>query len=279
MSKKGLDAAAAVAALDAAPIGIWLVGGDGVVHWVNQALAGFLEVPEDDLTGRVEQELLTRHFMSSGDNHSLLQLLAGPTDPDRWFLNVAQPLDGEQKARYFVEVTEMLNLRAECDRLSLQLENAATSDAMTGLLNQRALIKALEPQVSRSRRYNNPLSVVAMALRGYRAEGVENRPDESQVVTAIAYFLRDQLRWVDSIGRTGDKEFMLILPETSLADAEKLIGKLRARLDAIPFPDDPQLKLSVEMSFGAASWQKGDDVSLLLARVKEALNAAQAETA
>ncbi len=269
MKQEAIEAAVALAALDVAPMGVSLVGEDGVVHWVNRTLAGIVGVPADDLTGRPEQELLSRHFMVAGDNHNLLQLLTGAERAERWFLNVFQALEKGLGARYFVDVTEMLKLRSECDRLSMQLENAVSSDVLTGLLNKRALLMALEPQVSRSRRYRNPLSVVVMVLRDYRAEG--EQPDEQTVIKALGYFLRDQLRWVDSIGRTGEREFVLVLPETTLEDARKLIDKLRARFDAIPLPDDASRKLAVEVDFGVAAWQKGDDTSLLLRRAREGL--------
>ena len=60
--------------------------------------------------------------------------------------------------KFFEEVTEQVKLKQENSALQQQVEELTITDELTGLANPRALNRALSSQVTRSRRYNNPLS-------------------------------------------------------------------------------------------------------------------------
>ena len=140
---------------------------------------------------------------------------------------------------------------SEQRRLQAELEQQSLTDRVTGLLNRRGLSVALEPQVSRCRRYDSPLSLVLLELRG---------EVDGRVRTRVSRVLKDQLRWADMIGCNEDQRFILALPETRQADAEQLIAKLRERLTA-EFAD-----ASVATAFGVAEWARTDNTATLIER-------------
>jgi diguanylate cyclase (GGDEF)-like protein len=133
-------------------------------------------------------------------------------------------------------------------------------------------MQSLEPQVSRSRRYGNPLSVIAMEIDSYKTADNVEQPVTDQVLTAVSFYLRDQMRWVDLVGRTQDNEFTLILPETTENDAVKLAHKIKARIQSLSLPDSPETTISVHAKFGISSWGKGDDTTMLLRKCKESMS-------
>jgi diguanylate cyclase (GGDEF)-like protein len=90
------------------------------------------------------------------------------------------------------------------------------------------------------------------------------------VILAVSRYLRDRLRWVDLIARWSNDQFMLILPETTLEDAAKLLNKIKSDFAETGLPDSLE-HLAVGLHIGIAEWQKGNDGRLLMKRTMEAL--------
>ncbi len=167
------------------------------------------------------------------------------------------------RARVLRDVSEVEHLRAECEHLQSELEAQALHDRITGLLNRRGLMVALEPQVSRSRRYNNPMALVMMDVYGGDAE--------EAFLVKVSQILKDQLRWADVIACSEEHEFIIALPETHRADALKLTEKLNERL-AQEFDG----RGPAWAAYGVVEWQKTDNANTLLRRAQTALDQARA---
>lgn len=268
--EREMDTPMAIEALDHSPAGVMITGADGLVIWTNISLAELAQIDRDNACGKTEASVLAAHLSAIPGSPNLFKVTSAPAWEDRWLLSVTYPMSTGSTVRYFVDVSETVRLREQRDELTAQLEGKNTADGLTGLLNARALMQALEPQVSRSRRYGNPLSVIVMEVAAFKPSAGENTPSVEQVLTSVSHYLRDQMRWVDLIGRTGDNQFTLILPETSKVDAEKLAEKILQRMDSLTLPNgDAQIK--VNASLGVAGWQKGDDLNKFLSRAHEAL--------
>jgi diguanylate cyclase (GGDEF)-like protein len=163
---------------------------------------------------------------------------------------------------------ELARLRRERDELARKVEALTLTDELTGLANRRALEHTLGAQVTRSRRYHNPLTIALVQIR----VPDHSTPYPDALVLGVSRFLRDRLRWADSIGRFTEDLFLLILPETGCEAAEGLLRDVRdaaARLDlpGIPPGDSPCLGL------GIAEWQRGMDAARLVAIARQALGA------
>ncbi len=167
------------------------------------------------------------------------------------------------RARLLHDVTEAEHLRVENDRLETELSAQTLHDPVTGLLNRRGLMVALEPQVSRSRRYNSQLALILMDVYGAGAE--------PNFLVRVSQILKDQLRWADVIGCSEDHEFILVLPETSRDDALSLTEKLNERLASEFQSSEPNWA-----AYGVAGWQKTDNSITLLRRAQTALNQVRA---
>lgn len=167
------------------------------------------------------------------------------------------------RARLLRDITDSEHLHAEIERLQAELQAQALHDPLTGLLNRRGLMIALEPQVSRCRRYNSPLSLVVMDVYA------ENAADG--LLVRISQLLKDQLRWADVIGCSENHAFIMVLPETRRDDALVLTEKLHELLTReFPAP------AAVWVAFGVVEWQKTDNANTLLRRAHTALDQAHA---
>lgn len=259
---------------DAAPTGVVLTDEDEKITWVNRTMCEFVSVPPDALVGMDYAELTSKYLDSFTEHPDLWKVSNIISHQNRWLISLDCPpsnaLSG--KGKYFVDVTELMKLKTEVKNLKDQLDNNSSADTLTGLLNRKALLQALEPQVSRSRRYNNPLSVIIMQIEGFSTHDTTVAPVTDQALTAISFYLRDQMRWVDLVGRTQDNEFTLILPETGDVDAIKLASKIKERITSLSLPDTPNVTISVNAKFGIAAWEKGDDTNMLLRKCRESIS-------
>jgi GGDEF domain-containing protein len=232
--------------LTAAPIGMAAIDADGKLTWCNQALAALAGKPPATLVGMVESELLEY--------------------PQGAEMNVYFPATGRLAQRsasgggvFYVDITER-------DKLAKQLQRYDTVDPVSGLLNAQAIAGNLEPLISRSRRYDNPLSVVTMAVGN-----IGTAADPHKAVVAVSQLLRDQLRWADMVGRDNEGRFVFVLPETDKDSAIALANKIAVQLGGLTILGGI---CRPEARFGIAQWTRGDDAGLLLKRSAEALDAA-----
>lgn len=232
----------------------------GCIRWANHALETTVGLPASQLLGHSRDSLPSSAHRALLDGDGLIQL-NGPGAPERLLhcsLAPARVIDGVSLTlRFYQDVTEQERLRTENRQLLHELEELQLTDALTGLANGRALSRALNQQVSRSRRYDNPLSVLLVRMAG------DGHGDTT--VQALARLLRDRMRWVDQLGRWQDDAFLAVLPETSEAEAHQLMDKIHATLkDVGADPGSPLHGLA--LGFGIAAWHKGDDARTLLRR-------------
>jgi len=163
------------------------------------------------------------------------------------------------EAHYFDDVTERESLRRELASLENQVRMLEVKDNETGLLNRHAIFHAVDAQLSRSRRYGNPLAVVLLRLtppRAVRESGLDLR--------RLSDEFNSRLRWADQIGRLDASGFLLVLPETTAAEAASLAARLTGeRVGGIVREAGLQLDCLI------TDWQRGDDARKLLQRLDE----------
>lgn len=276
---KSLDSTQYQQLLEACPIGLLLLDKDGKTQWINSALRAWLGTRADKI---IEQQVdaVPRELQKLWGENATVHLPATDAEDELWLLGTSQPLDDGSKMQFFTDATASKLLLQERDALQSQLESVSLTDEETGMPNQRALTQSLESQVSRSRRYKNPLTILIMQVDNLD-EFIKSQETESArpLLVAIRNMLNDQLRWADTIGRMDDNEFLLILPETHLEATGQMIDLIRKRFDDLYIEGVENNDFKVQARFGVAEWHKGDDMSLLMARAREVLEETKKQTA
>lgn len=245
------------------PFGLLLLDANNKIRWANDTIAELLGVDVEALTGRRlgDLEEPTRQLLATEP-----QLFHDPAR-QRWMHRLARKNRDGERLLILSDVSGQEQLADENARLQQQVEDLRLTDELTGLPNKRAISQALELHVSRSRRYQNPLSVVLVHVDLSPVSGVKPLSGDP-VVLGVSRFLRDRLRWVDQIARWEEHIFLLVLPETTDADARHLLDKVGGEQAAMALPE-AYGQLRPRLSFGLACWRKGDDVRTLL---RSALN-------
>ena len=257
--------------LAALPVGVFVTDAAGRIIWVNDTLCDQLGVPRERIIGVSHGSLPARKTLSLSKTIQWLHVPGasslGPVE--RRFECVTQRVDdGKACVGSVIDVSRYDTARRP-RQLYPELKDPNRLDAATGLLNALTMQQELITQVSRSRRYLNPLSVVLIRLQDMDASGESVAGIQKQRLTrGIAKMLKEKLRWVDVVGCWEKDGFMLILPETAHEPANKLVRKIETYIHRMLADEARAGSNSVVVSIGQAEWNKGDDINTLLARVE-----------
>jgi diguanylate cyclase (GGDEF)-like protein len=113
--------------------------------------------------------------------------------------------------------------------LRQDLEVQASTDALTGLLNRRALELVADKELLLSRSKGSRVSALSLDLDGFKK--INDRYGHhcgDAVLVAVAQCLRTALREGDLLARVGGDEFLVVLPRTGIETAEHIAERVRA---------------------------------------------------
>lgn len=174
------------------------------------------------------------------------------------------------------QVIALMELRQRDRELALALaamQRLASEDGLTGLVNRRAFIEALQREVERSRRLGSAMSVVMIDLDHFKdVNDQHGHAMGDAVLRGVGGTLRSGIRAVDIAGRYGGEEMCLVLPDTDAAGAATVAESLRVAIAAQPYEDGVH-SVNVTASFGVAAFSKDgrDSAEQLLKAADEAL--------
>jgi diguanylate cyclase (GGDEF)-like protein len=158
------------------------------------------------------------------------------------------------------------------------VEQQALVDSLTGLANRRLCSAALEKELARAERFEEPLTLVLADIDDFkRINDRWGHPTGDEVLKAFAARLRESVREIDLAGRWGGEEFALLLPGTDLEGGRRLAERIRDTLTAqrLPAPDGDSIRVTA--SFGVASFPSAANQSDLVAAADAALYEAKRE--
>ena len=154
-------------------------------------------------------------------------------------------------------------------------EVRASTDALTGLPNARALRDSLIRMVAQADRSGLQLSAILCDLDHFKEiNDVYGHEKGDEALAAASTALRGALRDSDLAGRYGGEEFLILLPDTELEGALTLAEKLRADVALVEVPG---VDRRLTASFGVACFpMDGADGTALVRIADRALYAAKA---
>ncbi len=134
-----------------------------------------------------------------------------------------------------------------------KLKFLAFRDPLTELMNRRAMENILDREFRRAKRYNTALSVVFLDLNDFKSINDKyGHQTGDKVLRHLSKILIELCRDCDIVCRYAGDEFVIILPETTLKNAEKLMIRAQNHLRKNPLKL-PEAIISPSISFGAAS--------------------------
>ena len=271
-----LEAAGAVPGVDASVVSVAAPGGTPLVASIGVPVElAQRHVPEGPPDGSVPRAISTAYAFGAEGSLDLLRAgLAVPLASDGEHLGylaiysrAAEPFDEED-----LSDLEELAVRAgpaiENARRFREARQLADLDALTSLHNRRYFHETLAREVARAHRYSRNLALIVFDLDDFKA--INDRIGHlagDAVPAEAAERMRDVVRSADVACRVGGDEFAVILPESTVGDAEALYRRLQDAVSSRPVGQAGRLQLSA----GVAEHRADDDAVSFFQRADEAL--------
>lgn len=242
--------------LELSPMGIIVTDRNTRITWCNARFLNDSGLDKNDVINRLFASLpIEGDGLSSDVNKSInLQLFDTNTQLRKsfqyWQVNSSET--DHQRIHYFILQNEAVK--------------SAKIKANIRLPKRANWLEFLDYEVSRSRRYQNPLSLMKCHLL------INENPqeiNEDEIQACVKNTLMDELRWADMIGNTQQGSYLMVLPETPKESTQALQEKLQEAISA-------ELKnlsnnIVITLVFSVAHWEKNDDSSSLLKKARESL--------
>lgn len=158
------------------------------------------------------------------------------------------------------------------ERLRVELEFMATRDPMTGALNRRAFFARASVEWARTIRSHRPLAVITSDIDFFKkVNDTHGHHVGDLVIKDFARRAAAMLRLADIFARFGGEEFVILLPDTGLAEARQVAERIRREIET---PRDRKLpRYTVSLGVGIAQGEAGQaaDMEALIAAADAAL--------
>jgi diguanylate cyclase (GGDEF)-like protein len=170
----------------------------------------------------------------------------------------------ERGGRFYSFVHDITTRR----KMEKELLRAATYDRLTGALNRQAIEDRISTEIERLKRYGNLFSLIMLDIDDFKQiNDTYGHLVGDDVLAGIAGILGQSIRTLDSLGRWGGEEFMILLSETGHRDAVTVAEKLRNLIECHTTRDG----VRVTASFGVTEARIDDTLDTMMKRVDDLL--------
>jgi diguanylate cyclase (GGDEF)-like protein/PAS domain S-box-containing protein len=159
------------------------------------------------------------------------------------------------------------------------LEDLAIRDALTNAYNRHHFMELADQEIARTLRFHRPATLMMLDIDHFKTiNDTYGQLVGDRVLRDIVLRVKANLRQSDLLARYGDETFIILMPETNLAQAWMSGERLRMMMNQTPFSVDGRL-ITVTTSIGVTSWADGDcsptPLPGLIHQADEALNRAK----
>lgn len=163
-------------------------------------------------------------------------------------------------------------------RLVKAIENLSIRDSLTKLYNRRALDEVSHKELSRAQRHNMELSIIMSDIDHFKLiNDSYGHQMGDHVLRQMASILRRSLREEDMPFRYGGEEFLVLLPNTSLTDANNVAEKIRETIEEQLFVSNKRILWTASFGVTQLQVQQGESWEDLVERADKALYQAKKE--
>ncbi|HVL02663.1 MAG TPA: diguanylate cyclase, partial [Dongiaceae bacterium] len=168
-----------------------------------------------------------------------------------------------------VDITERYQARLELERL-------ATTDALTGLLNNRSFLESANRELKRALRYRLPFTLLMLDIDYFkRINDSYGRTFGDHAICRFGEVVRSCLREEDVLGRISGEEFGVVLASAEEEGGYRVAERIRKRWQEEVFEFEGA-RFNFTVSIGVARMQEGNDtVSTVVERADAGLHRAK----
>ena len=160
----------------------------------------------------------------------------------------------------------------ERKRLKEELQQQASTDALTGIFNRRYFLQLALGELKRANRLNRSLAVVLIDIDHFKhVNDTLGHAAGDQALLAFTKICKENIREIDMFARFGGDEFALLLLEASYEQAYVVVDRIRGAVNAQPISLDEKV-ISITISSGIAHLSDHEEAfDKLLSQADQAL--------
>ena len=174
-------------------------------------------------------------------------------------------------------IDESLMILAEQLKRAVEYEDIfaqARRDTLTGLPNRLVFEERIPTLIEQANRHKRPLTLAALDLDHFKAiNDSMGHFMGDQVLRQVAEIFSQQIRLSDLLVRMGGDEFLLVLPDTSLEDAQYLAERLCQSVEQLSITTAAG---NLAVSIGLAEWQPAMTIAAWMEHADDILYQAKA---
>ena len=225
---------------------------------VRLLMTGYAEL--EDAIDAINRGQVYHYLLKPWRTEQLLQILRNAAEKRQLeqnrdhLLEQLRQLNGELEQRVRERTRDLQDANQLLEQRTRELERLALTDPLTSLFNRRAMEELARFELKRHARYPSPLTIGLIDIDRFKEINTRYLlPGGDEALKGLARILTRALREVDSVGRIGGDEFLIIARETNEEGAKHLAERIRATVadTAIPYGDQ-RIRLSVSVSFAVA---------------------------
>jgi diguanylate cyclase (GGDEF)-like protein len=168
----------------------------------------------------------------------------------------------------FTDITDNVNFLKK-------LEEAAYTDALTGIYNRKHFIELAEADIQRAVRMEQSIFMAIMDIDFFKKiNDTYGHPAGDMVLKTTAETIHQSIRSYDLLGRYGGDEFILLLAVAKDADIHKQAERIRKNIEHKVVNYEKE-KIKVTCSMGLAKFLEADTLESVIVKADEALYAAK----
>jgi two-component system, cell cycle response regulator len=155
-------------------------------------------------------------------------------------------------------------------------QRQAATDLLTGLMNRRAFLRAMDAELARCTRHGHSLSVLLLDVDHFKPiNDQRGHLAGDHVLAALGKLLDRTLRKSDLAARWGGEEFVAALTNTGLEGGRTTAERLRKAVEMLEVRESSGEMIPVTASVGLATWEPGEKIDDLIERADRAMYAAK----
>jgi two-component system, cell cycle response regulator len=160
-----------------------------------------------------------------------------------------------ESAGFLGQVANQSYIVMENSRLFERVRNLSIRDGLTGLSNHRHILELLQEEFDRKGRDQEPFSVLMIDIDHFKRVNDEHgHPAGDAVLREVAAVIQGCLRTIDSVGRYGGEEFLVVLPRTPHDEAMQTAERVRSQVGAHVFrAQEAGLRVTISVGVATAS--------------------------
>ncbi len=158
-----------------------------------------------------------------------------------------------------------------------QLNTLISQDSLTGLLKHTKVKEQLAVALSRAERHHLPLAYALLDIDRFKLINDEfGHMAGDEALKGLARMLKQHLRKEDSLGRYGGDEFAVVMPDTDMDTAARVMNELRQRFERMPFAHDGR-EFFITLSVGISGFPQVAEATAVSAAADAALYKAKGD--